>query len=88
MYLVPSPNTGTIRLSAGSSGKLVRLQALSGTYDASQTTNSFGRADFTGLAAGNYMAYIATGFSGGTPIWSAGKVVSATGGNLTTYSVP
>lgn len=88
MYLVPSPSTGTIRLSAGASGKLVRLQALSGTYDASQTTNSFGNADFTGLAAGSYMAYIATGFSGGTPLWSTGKVVSATGGNLTTYSVP
>ena len=88
MYLVPSPTTGTIRLNAASSGKLVRLQAVSGTYDASQTTNSFGVADFTGLAAGNYMAYIATGFSGGTPTWSTGKLVSATGGNLTTYSVP
>ena len=88
MYLVPSANTGTIRLNAGASAKLVRLQALSGTYDASQTTNSFGNADFTGLAAGNYMAYIATGFSSGTPVWSTGKVVTATGGNLKTYSVP
>lgn len=88
MYLVPSPTTGTIRLSAGSSNKLVRLQALSGTYDASQNTNSFGNADFTGLAAGNYMAYIAVGFSGGNPTWSTGKVVSAVGGQLRTYSVP
>lgn len=88
MYLVPSPTTGTIRLGAGSSNKLVRLQALSGTYDASQNTNSFGNADFTGLAAGNYMAYIAVGFSGGNPTWSTGKVVSAVGGQLRTYSVP
>ena len=88
MYLVPSPTTGTIRLGAGASGQLVRLQAVSGTYDASQNTNSFGNADFTGLAAGNYMAYIAVGFSGGTPTWSTGKLVSATGGQLKTYSVP
>ena len=88
MFLVPSSNTGTIRLSAGSSNKLVRLQALVGTYDASQNTNSFGNADFTGLAAGNYMAYIAIGFSGGTPTWSTGKVVAAVGGQLRTYSVP
>lgn len=88
MYLVPSSNTGTIRLDAGASNKLVRLQALSGTYDASQNTNAQGRADFTGLAAGNYMAYIATGFSGGNPTWSAGKVVAAVGGQLRTYPVP
>lgn len=101
MRLNPSPTTGTIRLSAGSSNKLVRLQALVGTYDALQTTNGLttevppgsgnfytGNADFTGLAAGNYMAYIATGFSGGTPVWSAGKVVSATGGQLRAYRVP
>jgi hypothetical protein len=88
MFLVPSSNTGTIRLSAGASNKLVRLQALVGTYDASQSTNGFGNADFTGLAAGNYMAYIATGFSGGTPTWSTGKVVAAVGGQLRTYSVP
>ncbi len=88
MYLVPSSNTGTIRLNAGASNKLVRLQALSGTYDASQNTNAQGRADFTGLAAGNYMAYIATGFSGGNPTWSAGKVVQAVGGQLRTYNVP
>lgn len=88
MYLVPSSNTGTVRLQAGASNRLVRLQALSGTYDASQTTNNFGNADFTGLAAGNYMAYIAVGFSGGTPSWSAGKVVQAVGGQLRSYSVP
>ena len=77
-----------IRLNAGSSNKFVRLQALSGTYDASQSTNNSGYADFTGLAAGNYMAYIATGFSDGNPVWNAGKVVSATGGQITTYNVP
>lgn len=88
MFLVPSGNTGTIRLDAGASNKLVRLQALVGTYDASQTTNNFGRADFTGLAAGDYMAYIAVGFSGGTPTWSSGKVVQAVGGRLRSYSVP
>jgi hypothetical protein len=98
MYLVPSSNTGTITLSAGASNRLVRLQALAGTYDASQTTNSrtirvrgedyAGLADFTGLAAGNYMAYIATGFSGGTPTWSTGKVVAAVGGQTRIYRVP
>lgn len=98
MYLVPSGNTGTITLSAGASNRLVRLQALSGTYDASQTTNSqsvivggetyAGLADFTGLAAGDYMAYIAEGFSGGNPTWSTGKVVQAVGGQSTIYRVP
>jgi hypothetical protein len=98
MYLVPSANTGTITLAAGASNRLVRLQALSGTYDASQTTNSrtvrvggedyAGLADFTGLAAGDYMAYIATGFSGGNPTWSAGKVVQAVGGGSRIYRVP
>lgn len=88
IYMPPSASTGTIQLNAGASNRLVRLVAFSGTYDATQTTNNFGKADFTGLAAGNYTAYIATGFSGGTPIWSTGKVVSAIGGQLTTYSVP
>ncbi|MGE3138762.1 MAG: prepilin-type N-terminal cleavage/methylation domain-containing protein [Thermoleophilia bacterium] len=88
MYLVPSSNTGTIRLNAGASNRLVRLQAISGTYDASQATNNFGRADFTGLAAGDYNAYIAVGFSGGNPTWSAGKVVQALGGQTVTYTVP
>lgn len=88
MFLAPSSNTGTIRLNAGASNKLVRLQALVGTYDASQTTNNFGRADFTNLAAGDYMAYIAVGFSGGTPTWSSGKLVQAVGGSLRSYSVP
>lgn len=88
VFLVPSSNTGTIRLNAGASNKLVRLQALAGTYDASQNTNTSGRADFTGLAAGSYMAYIATGFSGGNPTWSPGKVVTAFAGATTQYSVP
>ena len=88
VFLTPTSNTGTIRLTAGASNKLVRLQALVGTYDASQNTNAQGRADFTGLAAGNYMAYIATGFSGGNPTWSTGKVVAAVGGQLRTYPVP
>jgi type II secretory pathway pseudopilin PulG len=88
MYLVPSSNTGTIRLTTSTSNKLVRLQALVGTYDASQTTNSLRRADFTGLAAGTYRAYIATGFSGGQPIWNSGKNVTATAGQTSSYSVP
>ncbi len=52
MYLVPSAGTGTIRLTTATSGKLVRLQAVSGTYDAQQTTNTALYADFTGLASG------------------------------------
>lgn len=98
IYLAPSPTTGTIRLAAGSSNRLVRLQAVSSTYDASKYTNSqsvrvnrvtyTGLADFTNLAAGNYIAYIATGFSGGTPSWSAGRTVSATGGTVRYYKVP
>lgn len=88
MYLVPTAGTGTIRLTTATSGKLVRLQAVSGTYDAQQTTNTSRYADFTGLAAGNYVAYIATGFSGGAPVWSAGKSVAAVAGQTRTYSVP
>lgn len=88
MYLAPSSTTGTVRLTASASGKLVRLKAATGTYDATQTTNSSRYADFTGLAAGSYTAYISTGFSGGNPTWSSGKVVSAVGGRLKTYSVP
>lgn len=88
MYLAPSSTTGTIRLYAGQSNKYVRLRAVSGTYDAAQSTNNFGYAEFTGLAAGNYTAYIATGFSGGTPVWNAGKVVSAIGGQIRWYWVP
>ncbi len=88
VFLVPASNTGTIRLYAGSSNKLVRLQALTGTYDASQNTNTSGSADFSGLAAGSYMAYIATGFSGGSPTWSPGKVVNAIARRTTQYTVP
>ena len=99
MFLQPG-NTGTLTLSAGSSNKLVRVQALVGTYDASQTTNSqsvrvgsprqtyAGLADFTGLAVGNYYAYIAVGFSGGNPTWSTGKLVSVTSGGQTYVRVP
>ena len=88
MYLVPSSGTGTIRLVTPTSGRLVRLQAVSGSYDAQQTTNSSRYADFTGLAAGTYIAYVATGFSGGTPTWSTGKSVTATAGQITSYNVP
>ena len=98
MYLVPSSNTGTITLSAGASDRLVRLQAVVGTYDASQRTNDrtvrvggqdyAGLADFTGLAAGDYMAYIATGFSGGAPTWSPGKLVRAVARESRIYRVP
>ncbi|WP_217913433.1 PulJ/GspJ family protein [Miltoncostaea marina] len=98
MYLTPTPGNATIRLAAGSSGKLVRLRSLSGTYDQSQTTNSrtywygltpyIGYADFTNLAAGDYVAYVATGFSGGTPTWSSGRTVRATASTMTPYYVP
>ena len=88
MYLAPSNGTGTIRLTTSTSGKLVRLRASVGTYDATQTTNTSRFADFTGLAAGTYTAYIATGFSGGNPTWSTGKSVTAASGVVRTYSVP
>jgi type II secretory pathway pseudopilin PulG len=88
MYLVPTSGTGTIRLTTATSGKLVRLQAVTGTYDAQQTTNSSRYADFTGLAAGNYVAYMSTGFAGGTPTWSTGKAVTATAGQVRIYTVP
>jgi type II secretory pathway pseudopilin PulG len=88
LLLNKAANLGNVRLDALASGRLVRLRALSGTYDASQVTNDDGYADFTGLAAGDYMAYIATGFSGGNPTWSTGKVVKAFAGAVTTYTVP
>ncbi|MGE0025568.1 MAG: hypothetical protein AB7U07_00485, partial [Thermoleophilia bacterium] len=88
MYLAPTSGTGTIRLTTATSGKLVRLQAVTGTYDAQQTTNTSLYADFTGLASGSYVAYVATGFSGGTTTWSTGKSVTATANQVTSYSVP
>jgi type II secretory pathway pseudopilin PulG len=89
MYLAPTPSgTGTIRLTTTTSGKLVRLQAVTGTYDAQQTTNTSLYADFTGLAAGSYVAYVATGFSGGVTTWSTGKSVTATANQIRSYSVP
>lgn len=88
MYTVPAANQGAIRLKAPGSNRLVRLQALVGTYDASQITNRQGNADFTQLPAGNYMAYIAVGFSGGNPTWSAGKLVQAIASRTTQYTVP
>lgn len=88
LYLPPASSTGAIRLVASASGKLVRLRAVVGTYDASQYTNTGAFADFTGLAAGNYIAYIATGFSGGTPVWSSGKNIQAIANQTTSYTVP
>jgi hypothetical protein len=88
MYLAPASSLGTVRLRTTTSNTLVRLQALVGTYDASQYTNSSRLAVFTGLAAGNYRAYVATGFSGGQPTWDSGKVVAATAGQTRTYNVP
>ena len=87
MFLTPTSNTGTIRLDGrlpqqarappGPGGHLRRL---------AEHQQHQGRADFTGLAAGNYMAYIATGFSGGNPTWSTGKVGSRpVGGQLWSY---
>lgn len=78
-----SGSTGTVRLKTVSSNVLVRLQAASGTYDLTQYTNSSGNADFTNLAMGAYVAYYATGFSSGNPVWSGGKAVNlATTGRL------
>ncbi len=87
MRLSASGNA-TIRLRSPASNQLVRLRAVSGTYDASQRTNNRRRADFTDLAAGDYIAYIATGFDGGVPAWSAGRTVQAVAGQLRTYEVP
>ena len=81
MYLAPTSGTGTIRLITTTSGKLVRLQATTGTYDRQQTTNNSRYADFTGLAYGTYVAYVSTGFSNGQTTWSAGKTVSLTSSN-------
>jgi prepilin-type N-terminal cleavage/methylation domain-containing protein len=80
--------TGDMRLTTTRSGALVRLQAVVGTYDAVQSTNEFAYADFTGIAAGDYIAYAAVGFSGDTPLWSSGKPVRVQGGRLVTQTVP
>ncbi len=80
--------TGTIRLRASGSNQLTRLRALVGTYDASQLTNRFRFADYSDLAAGDYVAYLATGFSGGDPEWSTGKPVTVVAGRRVQYSVP
>ncbi len=89
MYLTPSNGTGTIRLTTTTSGKLVRLQATTGTYDRQQTTNNSKNADFTGLAFGTYVAYVATGFSNGQTTWSSGKTVNLTSSNTPlTVGVP
>ena len=76
--LLVAGSTGTVRLRMNpvAANVLVRLQAATGTYDATQYTNASGFADFTNLAMGNYVAYFATGFSSGNPVWSGGKPVS------------
>lgn len=81
-------STGTVRLTTTTSNLLVRLVAAVGTYDTSQYTNASRYADFIGLAPGTYTAYVATAFSGGNPIWSSGKSVTARSGTTTSYSVP
>jgi type II secretory pathway pseudopilin PulG len=96
--LSPSGSTGTITLKTSASGALVRLVKTGGGYDKQQTTNSGTTADFTGLAgcsrwmpicsAGQYTAYIQTGYSGGNPTWNAGKTVYAVAGQTTQYTVP
>lgn len=80
--------TGTIRLTTTTSNLLVRLKASAGTYDVSQYTNGSRYADFITLAPGTYTAYVATAFSGGNPIWSAGKSVTCQSGKTLSYSVP
>lgn len=83
--LLVSGSTGTVRLRMNpvAANVLVRLQAASGTYDLTQYTNASGYADFSNLAMGTYVAYYATGFSSGNPVWSAGKNANlATTGRL------
>ena len=81
-------STGTIRLTTTASNTLVRLKASAGTYDVSQYTNSSRYAAFINLAPGTYTAYVATAFSGGNPIWSSGKSVTARSGQTLSYSAP
>ncbi len=81
-------SAGVIRLRSSGSNQLTRLRATTGTYDAQQLTNQFRYADYTGLAPGTYIAYIATGFSGGDPEWSSGKSVEAQAGRTIQYTVP
>jgi hypothetical protein len=80
--------TGDIELIAPGANQLVRLKGLVGTYDANQVTNTSSRARFRNLAAGDYIAYIAVGFSDGAPVWSPGKVVRARAGQNRVYNVP
>lgn len=79
--------TGDIELVAPGPNQLVRLRALVGTYDANQLTSSTSRARFRNLAPGDYVAYIATGFSDGAPVWSPGKVVRSKAGQNRVYRV-
>lgn len=81
-------DTGDIQLNAPGPNQLVRLRAVAGTYDANQLTNSSSLAVFRNLAAGDYMAYIAVGFSDGLPVWSPGKLVRADANTLRAYAVP
>jgi len=80
--------TGTVRLTTTAANILVRLVASVGTYDVSQYTNSSKYADFLNLAPGTYTAYYATGFSGGNPVWSTGKSVTAQSSKTNSYTVP
>jgi len=80
--------TGTIDLTTPTSNTLVRLKAAVGTYDAQQYTNSSRYAAFINLAPGTYTAYVATGFSSGSPIWNSGSSVTAKSGKTSTYSLP
>jgi type II secretory pathway pseudopilin PulG len=89
--LVPITNSCTIVLNAGASGRLVRLQAVVGTYEAVQLTDGTGRQTFAGLAAGNYRGYVATGTAGdGSPVFSppAGKLVACVANQSREYPVP
>ncbi len=89
--LVPIANACSIVLNAGQSGRLVRLQATTGTYESVQLTNGTGKQTFAGLAAGTYLASIATATAGdGSPVFSPspGRSVNCVAGQTREYPVP
>lgn len=85
--LVPAGTTGSARVSTGMVGVIVRVQAMTGTYDGVKLTGLPGYADFTSLAPGSYMAYRVTGFVNGDFTWSTGVPFSVSAGTLTAVGV-
>lgn len=87
LTLVPVPNSCGISLNAGVANKWVRLVGATFAVNPDQKQTSslsgveFGKAYFPNLMAGNYVAYIETGFSStGAVTWSAGKPVTCDAG--------